>query len=114
MAEQRYQAVLAVIKDGRTVTETAAAVGVSRQTLHAWLGKYEAAGLEGLVDGSHRPLTSPQQMPAVVEAAVLEARRTHPSWGPQRITDELGRRGISMSKPGRFNAPSSAWMCLGM
>jgi transposase len=37
VAEQRYQAVLAVIKDGRTVTETAAAVGVSRQTMHAWL-----------------------------------------------------------------------------
>jgi transposase-like protein len=69
VAEQRYQAVLSVIKDGRTVTETAAAVGVSRQTLHAWLAKYEAGGLEGLVDGSHRPLTSPQQMPATVEAA---------------------------------------------
>jgi transposase-like protein len=80
VAEQRYQAVLSVIKDGRTVTETAAAVGVSRQTLHAWLAKYEAGGLEGLVDGSHRPLTSPQQMPATVEAAVLEARRKHPSW----------------------------------
>ena len=77
MAEQRYQAVLAVIKDGRTVTETAAAVGVSRQTLHAWLVKYEVGGLDGLVDGSHRPLSSPGQMPAVVEAAVLEARRKH-------------------------------------
>ena len=62
MAEQRYQAVLAVIKDGRTVTETAAAVGVSRQSLHAWLAKYEAGGLEGLVDRSHRPLSSPHQM----------------------------------------------------
>jgi transposase-like protein len=60
VAEQRYQAVLAVIKDGRTVTETAAAVGVSRQTLHVWL---EASGLEGLVDRSHRSLSSPQQMP---------------------------------------------------
>ena len=44
VAEQRYQAVLAVISDGRTVTETAAAVGVSRQTLHVWLARYEAAG----------------------------------------------------------------------
>jgi transposase-like protein len=50
VAEQRYQAVLSVIKDGRTVTETAA-VGVSRQTLHAWLAKYEAAGLEGWSTG---------------------------------------------------------------
>jgi transposase-like protein len=89
VAEQRYQAVLAVIKDGRTVTETAAAVGVSRQALHAWLAKYEAGGLEGLVDGSHRPAGCPHQMPAVVEAAVLEARRRHPSWGPRRIAVQL-------------------------
>jgi transposase-like protein len=60
VAEQRYQAALAVIKDGRTVTEAAAAAGVSRQMLHAWLAKYKAGGLEGLVEGSHRPLTSPQ------------------------------------------------------
>ena len=102
MAEQRYQAVLAVIKDGRTVTETAAAVGVSRQTLHAWLTKYEAGGLEGLVDGSHRPVGHPAQMPGVVEVAVLEARRKHPSWGPQRITAELRRRGITTSKSGVY------------
>jgi transposase InsO family protein len=107
VAEQRYQAVLAVIKDGRTVTETAAAVGVSRQTLHAWLAKYEADGLEGLVDGSHRPLTSPQQMSATVEAAVLEARRKHPSWGPRRIAVEVSRSG-----PGLAVTESSVYRCL--
>ena len=121
MAEQRYQAVLSVIKDGRTVIETAAAVGVSRQTLHAWLAKYEAGGLEGLVDGSHRPLTSPQQMPATVEAAVLEARRKHPSWGPRRIAVEVSKSGpglggdgvvgVSVFAPGRSGGarrPSAA------
>jgi transposase InsO family protein len=107
VAEQRYQAVLAVIKDGRTVTETAAAVGVSRQTLHAWLGKYEAGGLEGLVDGSHRPLTSPQQMSAVVEVAVLEARRKHPGWGPRRIAVQLSRSGA-----GLVVTESSVYRCL--
>jgi transposase-like protein len=94
VAEQRYQAVLAVIKDGRTVTETAAAVGVSRQTLHAWLGKYEAGGLEGLVDGSHRPRSCRHQLAAPLEVAVLEARRAHPCWGPRRIAVELARRGV--------------------
>ena len=92
VAEQRYRAVLAVISDGRTVTEVAAAVGVSRQSLHSWLGKYEAGGLEGLADRSHRPRGCPHQMPPVVEAAVLEARRNHPSWGPRRIAFELTRR----------------------
>ena len=30
-------------------------------------------------------------MPGVVEAAVLEARRRHPSWGPRRIAVEVSR-----------------------
>ncbi len=46
MAEQRYQAVLAVIGDGATVTEVAARFGVARKTVHDWLAKYEAGGLE--------------------------------------------------------------------
>lgn len=92
MAEQRYKAVLAVISDGRTVTEVAAAVGVSRQTLHGWLARYEAEGLDGLVDRSHRPLSCPHQMPAAMEALVLELRRQHRSWGPKRITAEIARR----------------------
>ena len=34
--EQRYDAVLAVIRDGLTVTEAAEAFGVSRQSLSQW------------------------------------------------------------------------------
>ena len=94
MAEQRYKAVLAVIGDGRGITEVAAAWGVSRQTLHEWLSRYEVGGLEGLVDRSHRPASCPHQMPGVVEIAVLEARRLHPGWGARRIVHELGRAGI--------------------
>lgn len=37
------------------MTEVASRFGVSRQALHAWLGKYEADGLEGLADRSRRP-----------------------------------------------------------
>ena len=45
VSEQRYQAVLAVISEGETVTDVAARFGVSRQTMHTWLAKYEAGGL---------------------------------------------------------------------
>jgi transposase len=44
VAEQRYQAVLAVIEDGLDVTEAAAKAGVTRQTLHGWLSRYADAG----------------------------------------------------------------------
>ena len=42
MAEQRYQAVLAVIGEGGTVTEVAGRWGVSRHSVHTWLARYEA------------------------------------------------------------------------
>lgn len=104
MAEQRYKAVLAVIGDGRQVSEVAAAWGVSRQTVHAWLARYEQDGLEGLVDRSHRPVSCPHQMDPVVEVAVLEARRRHPGWGPRRIVHELKRGGMLPSESGVYRA----------
>src|SRR4030095_7199213 len=94
VAEQRYRAVLAVIADGLSVTQAAEKVGVSRQTLHGWLARYEAEGLEGLVDRSHRPVTCPHQMPAVVVAALLELRRSRSYWGPRRLVHELAKRGV--------------------
>ena len=79
VAEQRYQAVLAVIRDGETVTDVAAWFGVRRQTVHEWLARYEGAGLDGLVDRSHRRRSCPHRMASVAEVAVLELRRSHPS-----------------------------------
>jgi transposase InsO family protein len=94
VAEQRYQAVLAVIGEGGTVSEVAGRWGVSRQSVHAWLARYEAGGLEGLADRSHRPGSCPHQMDPRIEARVLELRRVHRSWGARRIVFELGRLGV--------------------
>jgi transposase InsO family protein len=98
--EQRYQAVQAVIGEGATVTDVAARFGVSRQTVHAWLAKYEAGGLDGLGDRSHRPVECPHQMPAEVEVEVARLRFAHPSWGPRRLVFELERAGVR-PVPGR-------------
>jgi transposase len=93
--EQRYLAVLAVQVDGLTVTEVAQKWGVSRQTVHTWLRRYEEAGVEGLAERSHRPATCPHQMPAVLEARVCELRRHHPLWGPVRLRYQLARDGVA-------------------
>ncbi len=94
MAEQRYLAVMTVIGDGLAVTQAAEKVGVSRQTMHAWLARYEAEGLDGLNDRSHRPVRCPHQMPAEVEALLLELRRSHRYWEPRRLVRELAKRGV--------------------
>jgi transposase InsO family protein len=92
--EQRYQAVLAVVQDGWQVTEVAARLGVSRQSVHAWIVRYEAGGLAALADRSHRPGSCPHQTPPEIEARICELRREHPGWGPRRIEHQLGRLGV--------------------
>ena len=59
VVEQRLDAVRAVLA-GATVTEVAAAAGVSRSTL---------------TDRSLRPVSCPHQAPPEVEVAVAEMRR---------------------------------------
>ena len=90
VVEQRYRAVMAVV-DGARVGEVAAEAGVSRQSVHAWVARYRAAGLAGLADRSSRPRSSPNQASSALEARVCELRRDHPRWGAQRILHELMR-----------------------
>jgi hypothetical protein len=74
VAEQRYQAVLAVIEDGVPITEVAAKAGVSRQALHSWLSRSVCQRWPGGVDGP------------VASAAVVSA------------SDGSGREGVN--RPG--------------
>ena len=92
VTEQRYQAVLDVIREGRTVMEVASQWGVNRRTVHRWLARYE---VDGLADRSHRPERCPHQMPAEIQVMVLELRRTHRYWGARRLVVELLRKGIT-------------------
>ena len=91
--EQRYRAVLAV-QAGDRVTEVAWQLGVSRQSVHAWLARYAESGLAGLEDRSHQPFVCPHQMPPAVEAELCELRRQHPGWGPARLAYLLAKRGV--------------------
>ena len=106
VVEQRHKAVLEVL-DGLPVTEVALRYGVTRQTVHRWLRRYEAAGLAGLADASSRPLSCPHQLPAHVEERICALRSAHPGWGPRTIGHHLAREGIS-PPPSR----SSVYRCL--
>jgi transposase InsO family protein len=92
VVEQRYRAVLEVMA-GVPVTEVARRYGVSRQTVHRWLGRFEAEGPSGLADRSHRPRDHPWRLSGDVEARICELRRAHRGWGPRRLVFEMDRRG---------------------
>ena len=95
LVEQRYRAVLEVLDGAASVTDVARRYGVGRQTVHAWLRRYAAGGLSGLADRSSRPSSCPHQMPAAIEARVVEMRRQHAGWGPRTILSRLARAGVS-------------------
>jgi transposase len=90
VVEQRYRAVLEVAA-GVPVTEVSERFGVSRQSVHAWVRRYQQDGLAGLADRSRRPESSPAQVSGEIEAVVCEMRREHARWGPVRIAHELKR-----------------------
>ncbi len=93
VVEQRFAAVLEVL-GGASVTDVARRYGVVRQTVHRWLRRYAELGVAGLADRSSKPLSCPHQMPAWVEARVVELRHGHPGWGPRTIGYQLGEEGV--------------------
>src|SRR2546426_9646808 len=106
VVEQRYQAALAVIRDGVSIVEVAHRFDVSRQAVHRWLRWYEAQGLGGLADRSHRPPRCSHQMDPAVEVWVTETRRRNPDWGPRRLVHEARRAGVdpAPSRSGVYRA----------
>jgi transposase InsO family protein len=67
--------------------------GVSRDRGYVWLSRYRKAGVEGLVDRSRRPGSSPSRSGPELEAKVLAVRAEHPSWGGRKIARVLANRG---------------------
>jgi putative transposase len=62
---------------------------VSRKTDYKWVARYSELGASGLEDRTRRPHSSPYQTPPELVAAILEARRRHPTWGAKKL---LARR----------------------
>lgn len=91
------------IKDLRrglyTVQELCARYGVSRKTGYKWMGRYEEQGWDGLVDRSRAPRTCPHRIETVVARSICDARRRHPTWGPEKILQWLERRYPEMPLP---------------
>ncbi len=62
---------------GHKPGEVAKQVGVSRQTVHKWVRRFQAEGEAGLADRSSRPHHSPHRTSAKITARITHARVKH-------------------------------------
>jgi hypothetical protein len=68
---------------------------ISRKTAYKWLRRFATEGWSGLADRSQRPLNSPRQTQATIEALVCAVRREHPAWGGRKIYHRLRADGYT-------------------
>src|SRR6185312_10459989 len=94
--EERMRFMLAVGRREEPFAVLCRRFGVSRKTGYKWLERYEAAGVEGLIDRSRAPHDHPQALSEAIAGRCLAVRRRHPTWGPAKVRAYLERsdRGI--------------------
>jgi len=89
--------VKAVVLEGLSVREVAAAHGVSRSWVYECLARYRAEGDLGLFPRSRRPHSSPSRLAAEVEDQIVALRKDLAGQGldagPHTIAWHLARRG---------------------
>ena len=79
---ERARFVLAHQDELYSMAELCQRFGVSRKTGYKWLHRFEAEGLDGLVDQSRAPKRCPHKTPPETEALIVACRQKHPRWGP--------------------------------
>ena len=100
---ERHKFILAQEEGLFSMTELCERFGISRKTGYKWLGRYREEGVAGLRDRSRAPKHCPHQTPEPTRELVIEARETHPRWGPRKLLDYLRPRHPEVS----FPAPST-------
>jgi putative transposase len=83
---------------GCNVTRTADHFGFSRPTIHAWLKRYQRAGIQGLEERNRRPHNVRQPTwSAELARSVLTLREHYPRWGKDKLVVLLRKQGIEVS-----------------
>lgn len=93
---RRLEMVKEMTEQGLSATEAAARQGVTPATARKWLGRYLAAGADGLADASSRPARSPRAIEPGKALLIVELRRR--SMLQARIAQSVGVSEATVSR----------------
>ena len=75
-----------------TMTELSTRYDVSRKTSYKWLDRFDEGGRQALGDRSRAPHHCPHKIGDAIATLIGDARRQHPTWGPEKLLDWLAPR----------------------
>lgn len=90
--EQRRAFVTRASEPGANVRDLCEEAGIARSTGYRLMERMRTEGVEGLLDRSRRPLTSPSRTAPELEERVIAARLAHPTWGGRKLHAWLQRQ----------------------
>jgi putative transposase len=90
---------VARVLDGEKMAPLCREFGISRKTGYKIFDRYKDCGVQGLTDRSRRPYRHANQLPVVVEKAIVALKREYPSWGAPKIRERLRRRCPEWQRP---------------
>ena len=102
--DQRTQFMADYLREVLSITELCTMYGITRKTGYKWIERYLRQGPAGLEERSRRPRQSPNQTSDEIVAAILDARRRHPTWGGKKLLALLRRGHPRWHLPGRSTA----------
>jgi transposase InsO family protein len=65
--------------------------GISRKTGYKRIRRFQELGWDGIADRSRAPHTHRNQTPESVIMALIDAKRSHPTWGPKKLVAWLSQ-----------------------
>jgi transposase len=95
----KKELVALVSLEGANRRELCGRSGISPQTGYKWLGRFDQLGVDGLVEHSRRPASSPKRTDDGLEKRVLALRAQHPAWGGRKIAARLKALGVEPPAP---------------
>ena len=90
---------VARVLDGEKMAPLCREFGISRKTGYKIFDRYKDCGIQGLTDRSRRPYRHANQLPLLVEKAIVALKREYPTWGAPKIRERLRRRCPEWHRP---------------
>jgi transposase len=99
--DQKTQFIADYLRQQLSMTELCELYGISRKSGYKLIDRYLQYGPQGLEERSRKPGSHPNETPAQVVQAIVEARQRHPSWGAKKRLRILTKRHARWSFPAR-------------